>query len=91
MVNSLVVGIGVTSFVVSGTAQHPCAVGENSVDVRIDAIIRLLLSGFKVLPGAPEIVAHGNQPDGIEMARSFVDPWMRLTINPSDQHHQEVH
>ncbi|HEY3131757.1 MAG TPA: hypothetical protein VGL91_20045 [Acidobacteriota bacterium] len=28
---------------------------------------------------------------GLKLARSFVDPWMRLTINPRDQHHQEVH
>jgi len=40
MVNSLVVGMWGTSFVDCGTARsHSRAVGENSVDMRVDAYV----------------------------------------------------
>src|SRR5207245_2881941 len=56
MVNSLVVGMWGTSFVDCGTARsHSRAVGENSVDMRVDAIIRLPPTGFKLgCAGSPD-------------------------------------
>jgi hypothetical protein len=60
IVNSVVVGMwGNLLFVVSGSARKQSrAVGENSVDVRVDAIIRPPPSDFKVPPEtASEFVA----------------------------------